>query len=357
MAAIALVYGSSQPFRFRYRDITIPGHVEAAMPLRRSVWRLNNGPPTFFYVEQVPDTGLDWRFAYKQSPARLRLPNLGDFNIEIPVDRPELREGENHLLIDIEDRGRRVARLDATLVWDPTPVPLPLDLSDLAKFDNIQQIGQVVNGAFDLDPGMNVIRSRAPVAPDALLVLGAPHASQDATYDIRFADPDQAKYLGLSDFFVRHEAEDPPIGIKPGWSTAGLATLTYRWRPGSLAEVRQRPVREPHPCGEARAWLASADNSNRSDRWLVKTDPPARLPIAAGVTYHVRHQVLFGKSANRVRFRIWPDGESEPVAWLCDESDARLGDGSPKFSLASFALFQHSGASTEWSRIRVVPLS
>jgi hypothetical protein len=259
-------------------------------------------------------------------------------------------------VIEIEDRERRVERLEAAFVWDPAPVPLPLDLGDLSKLDHIQQVGQVVNGAFDLDPETNVIRSRAPVAPDALLVLGAPHGSQEATYDIRFSDLEWAKYLGLSDFFVRHEAEEPPIGIKTGWSTAGLATLTYGWRPGSPAEVRQRPSAEPNPWGEARAWLASADNSRRADRWLVKTDPPATLPVAAGVTYHVRHGVRFDRGVNSVRFRIWPDGEREPVAWLCDESDAAVAGTRTRVSRASFALFQHSGQPTEWSRIRVVAL-
>ena len=67
--AIQPVYGPSQQFRFRCRDVTVLGHVEAAMPLRQSVWHLNDGPPTSFYVEHVPDTGMDWR-----SPTRRARP-------------------------------------------------------------------------------------------------------------------------------------------------------------------------------------------------------------------------------------------------------------------------------------------
>ncbi|MCI0530239.1 MAG: hypothetical protein L0Y56_22575, partial [Nitrospira sp.] len=183
--------------------------------------------------------------------------------------------------------------------------------------------------------------------------------SQEATYNIRFSEPDKGKYLGLSDFFVGHEEEDPPLGIKPGWSTAGLATLTYGWRPGSPAEVRAnfKPVlTRTRPDGEARAWISYGDNARRKERWLVKTDPPARVPIEEGGKYRVRHQVLFEGGINRVRFRVWPVHHPEPTDWLCDINDSGIAPGLPKFSRASFALFQHTGMPTEWSNIRVVAL-
>jgi len=277
--AIALTYGTSQRFRGRCADITIPGRVAASMPLAQAVWRLNDGPPVDFYVERAPDDGVDWRFAYKASPARLRLPRLGDFTIEIAVDHPELRDGANRLAVDVEDGRGRVGRLEAVFAWDPRPVPLPLDLRDLSRFDDIQEIGQVVNGAFDLDRAANVIRARAPVAPDALLVLGSPHGSQEATYDVRFSDLERAKYLGLSDFFVRHEAEEPPIGIKPGWSTAGLATLTYGWRPGSPGEGRPAARAGTGAAGRG-AGLA------RLERQLAPVRPLARADGPAGAAPH-----------------------------------------------------------------------
>ncbi|MGH7265341.1 MAG: hypothetical protein ACREMB_10875 [Candidatus Rokuibacteriota bacterium] len=357
---IRLRYGSQQRFRFRYRDVTLPGHVDAPMPLRSATYRLDDGPPVRFYVEELSEPpGLDWRFGYKPSPARLRLPHRGDFNIEIPVTSLAPQAGSHRVAIDLEDAAGGRAHADVAFTWDPTPVSLPLDLTDLSKVTNIQQVGQVVNGAFDLDPGRSAVRARAPVAPDALLLLGAPSGSQEATYDVVFSEPDTAKYLGLSDFFVGHEEEDPPLGIKPGWSTAGLATLTYGWRPGSPAEVGQRPA-EPvpgsRPEGQARAWLACSDNSRRRERWLVKTDPPARVGVEAGVRYRVRHQVLFEEGVNRVRFRIWPAGDREPASWLCEIDDAGAPSEHRRFSAASFGLFQHTGRPTEWSSIRVVAL-
>jgi hypothetical protein len=361
---IQWVYGALQQFKFRYRDINLLGHVDAIMPLRNSTYQLNDGPKTYFYVESIPEPpDLDWRFQYKQGPARLRLKNLGDFNIEIPIIAPELREGFNQLTVEIEDKKGNVEYSEVAFNWDPIPVPLPLDLTDLSLFTHIQDISQVVDGAFDLDPTANVIRSRAPVAPDALLIIGPPHGSQEATYDIRFSEPHKGKYLGLSDFFVGHEAEDPPIGIKPGWSTAGLATVTYGWRPGSPAEVKSidpkdlaKELTMTHPYGEARAWISYGDNARRKERWLVKTDPPARVPIEEGVKYRVRHQLLFDGGINRVRFRIWSADQSKPAEWLCDINDSGIANTLPKFSRASFALFQHTGMPTEWSNIRVVAL-
>lgn len=120
-----------------------------------------------------------------------------------------------------------LSTLLSEFAWDPTPVTLPIELTDLSKLSDIQSIGQVVDGRFAVDPERNAIVSVTPVVPDALCLLAAPTASQEATYRIEFADISKAKYLGLSDFFVRHEEEEPPIGIKPGWSTAGLATVRF----------------------------------------------------------------------------------------------------------------------------------
>jgi hypothetical protein len=327
------------------------------MPLRRATYRLNGGPAVPFYVEAVPEPrGLDWRFQYKSTPARLRLKSAGDFNIELPVTAAELTAGPNRVTFEIEDAAGVRHGLDAEFTWDRRPAPLPLDLTDLSRVSHVQEVGQTVNGAFEVDSARNVVRARAPVAPDALLLLGPPAGSQEATYEVVFAKPEEAKYLGLSDFFVGHEQDDPPLGIKPGWSTAGLATLTYGWRPGSPAEVQERKPEEilDGPVdGEARAWIACSDNSRRRERWLVKTDPPVRMRLEAGTRYRVRHQVLFEAGINRVRFRIWPAADSEPATWLCDIDDAKIAPGLPRFSAASFGLFQHTGAPTEWSHIRV----
>ena len=334
MAAIRLVYGTSQTFRFRQRDINLIGQVAgASYPLRRSEYRLNGGEPIFFYVDHVPDPGIDWTTQYKDSPAGLRLKDQGDFNVEIPVTAPGLQPGRNAVEIRIVGEAGAEAMAEVVFDWHPEPLPMPLDLRHLSGFGGIQEIGQTVNGAFELDIENNLIRTCEPVYPDALLLLGSPHGSQEATYRVRFTGFEGVKWLGPSDFFVGHEEADPPVGVKPGWSSAGMAAL--------------------NPRGEARSFLAFGDHCGTDREWVVMTDPPARFPVRVGVAYRVRHQVAFQGGVNRVRYRVWREGEPEPQAWLCEVSDADVAPEMPRHQAASFGLFQHSGRAIEWSDIRI----
>jgi hypothetical protein len=331
---IRLTYGRRQVFRFRCEDITVRGQVvDAAMPLRRATYRLNGGSPTSFYVEAIPDEGVDWVAGYKDSPAELRCREPGEFCIEIPATAPELQTGDSDLMIEVEEADGRIEETSLLFTWDPMPLPLPLDLSDLSRFNHIQEVGQIVNGAFDLDAAQNVIRSRAPVAPDAFIILGSPHGGQEATYTVRFHDLSGAKWLGLSDFFVRLEEGVPARGIKVGWSSAGMAALS--------------------PTQEARSFIAWGDHSGRPEEWAIVTNPPARVTIQKGVSYRVRHQIAFAHGVNRVRFRVWPAHQSEPSEWLCEEEDSRVPSHLPRHRQASFGLFQHMGLPIEWSDIRI----
>ena len=224
--SIRLTYGARQRFRHRHHDITLRGQVEGLNPpVLRAVYRLNGGADTPFYVEAIPDHGIDWVAGYKDTPAELRCRDLGELCIEIPTGADDLRHGDNELILRVEDAAGRASAARLAFDWNPRPMPMPLDLRDLTRFDDVQEIGQVINGAFDLDRTQNVIRSRAPVAPDALLLLGSPHGSQEATYAVRFLDFMGAKWLGLADFFAGLEEGAPPRGIKVGWSSAGMAAL------------------------------------------------------------------------------------------------------------------------------------
>ena len=335
---IGFIGGPRQRLRRRMRDVTFAGHAEGlTLPVRRAEWRLNGGTAMPFYVEAISDQGVDWVGGYKDSPAELRCKEQGDFVIEMSAEVAALHPGDNRLQVTIEDADGGIEQAAVSFAWDPMALPLPLDLSDLTRVGDIQEIGQVVAGRFAVDRARNCICSLAPVVPDSLLLLGSAHASQEATYRVRFSDFAGVKWLGPSDFFVGFEDKAPPIGIKTGWSSAGMMAL--------------------NPAGEARCFIAWGDHSETADEWVVVTDPPRRLPLAAGVDYAVRHQVIFADGVDRCRFRIWPAGEAEPETWHCEESDADLPAGRRRHHAASFGLFQHSGAAIEWSDIRVQALT
>jgi hypothetical protein len=336
MHTIDPTYGPSQTFRYRLADLTIVGTVNGLLaPPQRAEYRLNGAPAHPFYVEAVHDEGTDWLNGYKKSPGELRCRHFGEFCIEIPRHDPHLRTGSNQIEIEVTEGAGR-ARTTVGFDWNPAPLPTCLDLRDLGGFSSVQQVGQVVNGAFDLDTAANLIRSRAPVAPDALLVLGSPGTSQQATYRVRFSEPAQSKWLGLSDFFAGMVEGVPPRGIKVGWSTAGMAVAM--------------------PSGAARSFLAWGDHSGHPQEWAIATNPPAPLPVERGRAYRVRHQILLAEKCNRVRFRLWPEDQAEPQSWICDENNGRLPPGHPRHEAASFSLFQHMGMPVEWSDICLRPM-
>lgn len=328
--------GTSQRFRLRHDDIVLRGTIDDFDAPLRASWTLNQSRASPFYVEQTPDIGTDWVNAYKSTPAELRCKELGEFCVEIPAACPDLIAGHNTLVLATEDSRGRKDEIAVRFAWDPTPIPLPLDLRDLTAFAGIQDVGMALNGAFELDRAANVIRSRAPVAPDAFLIIGSRHASQEATYAVRFLEPAQSKWLGLSDFMAGQEEGRPPRGLKVGWSSAGMAALS--------------------PREGARSFLAWGDHSGRAEEWAIATHPAAPFVPAKNTLYRVRHQVGFDDGVNQVRFRIWPDGTDEPATWLCVEQDDAVPAHLPRHTRASFGLFQHLGMPVEWSDIRLASL-
>lgn len=334
--AILPTYGTRQRCRLRHHDIVIRGLLDDLSPPGRVTLSLNGGPGRNVYLEQTPDEGTDWVNGYKSTPAELRCRDLGEFCVEIPVTDPALKRGANILDLRSEDAAGRQYHCRVELEWDPTPVALPLDLSDLSRFADIQDVGMALNGAFDLDRHANVIRSRAPVAPDAFFVIGSPNGSQEATFAVRFLDPLASKWLGLADFMAGQEEGEPARGLKVGWSSAGMAALS--------------------PRDGARSFLAWGDHSSRPEEWAVATHPAAPVKVEARRLYRVRHRIDLGGPINRVRFRIWPADEREPSTWLCEEQDDQVPANLPRHKTASFGLFQHLGGPVEWSDIRVVAL-
>jgi hypothetical protein len=337
---IILTYGGQQKFRYHHNDINILGRLEPYNPIIKSEFMLNGGTPKHFYIEPRPDE-INLAFPYEtQTPSVHRLRHkTGHFNIEIPISSPNLLGGLNEISIHIEDEKSNVSELEAKFNWDPRPVPLPITLDDLSGLNSIQEIGQVVNGVFEIDADNNVIRARKPVGSDILLLLGSPNGSQEATYQVKFSQTGGTwAFLGVSDFFYEHLEQSPDLGIKPGYSTAGLATIDQN--------------------GQAKIWLAWGDCLRDIDNtWLAKTENRINFPLEAGRLYNVRHQSIMESGINISRFRLWPDGSEEPEIWLCEENNLHVDSNLPRIPRASFGLFQYWGSPTEWSSIKVKKLN
>lgn len=330
---IRFAYGGSQRYRRRCAIITIRGEVDgAAYPLCAASVSLNGGPARPLYVEATVDDGIDWTTGYKSTPAELRCRHQGEFSVEFDVEDPALRPS-NEAVVTITDAAGETSRATVAFTWDPEPPRLPIDLTDLTAVDHIQDIAQAVNGCFDLDRDANVIRSRAPVAPDALLLVGAPGESQEATYAIRFLEPAGSKWLGCGDFHAGLTEGVPARGLKVGWNSAGMAALS--------------------PVDGARAFIAWGDHSADPREWAIATHPARPFTPQRGTLYRVRQRVAIGPEGHRIRWKIWDARDSEPDDWLCDEDTTKLPAGLPRHPSATFGLFQHMGQPIEWSDIRV----
>ena len=139
---IQLLYGNRQQFRFRHHDINILGSLDAKLPVRNSVYRLNGSSPIHFYVEPEFD---DAKLQHHSYPYNTHTPSInrlrerpGHFNIEIPVNASRLQEGWNNIRIEIEDRKGKQELLEAEFFWDSRPITLPLELNNLSKCEHCQ---------------------------------------------------------------------------------------------------------------------------------------------------------------------------------------------------------------------------
>jgi hypothetical protein len=309
---------------------------DTVLPVLRSEYRLNGGPPSNFYLEDSTN-GTRTKYPYGAKSAainRLR-GRPGHFNIEIAIDDPHLQVGKNELQILIEGARRDRECLEVGFDWDPRPIKLPIKLLALKGHENVQDIGQAVNGVWEVVRGDGTICANAPVGADSLFLLGSPHGSQEATYDVQFGEiGDTWSFIGLSDFFGGNEEQSPSLGIKPGYTTAGLATIENN--------------------GRAKAWISWGDCLIEDPRsWVVKTEKIVKVAVDPAVLYHVRHQVIIDDGVNVARFRIWRAGTPEPEVWFCNENTLHLSSNYPAVKAASFGLFQYGGCPTAWSNIHV----
>lgn len=338
--AIRFFYGPSQWFRACYGDITILGETTMPLPARAATWRLNGAEPEPLYIETDPGPDAPPRYPWgTKTPAVNRLRDApGSFNVEIPVDHPALRPGDNSLEVTIDGHSAPMQ-----FAWEPTPAALPLS-SAAWQGRPLQEIGQAVDGLWEVSQtpgGAPAIRPQAPVGHDVLFVVGPSMGSQEARFTVTFGAPLSGIFLGLSDFFVAHDAQEPGLGIKPGYSTAGLITL--------------------RPNGELQAWQSMGDNTWDKPWAWVRRSRPKTVSVQPNRAYHARHQLLIGEGQMLSRCRLWPADAPEPETWQVSVDTFGLAAHFPRPARAAFALFQYHGAQTEWSDLELraldLPLS
>lgn len=330
---VEFAYGNQQQFKLRHDDLNIIGWVGRDVDVERASWRLNEGDETILYVEPSPtDKIYPWD---TRTPGVHRLRHLkGWFNVEIPISHPALLPGVNTLSVRVVDATGKTAIGTVQLDWDPVPVTLPVEITDIRAAKGIQEVGQPVNGLFEFDYDRNAIAAPAPAGPDMLFLIGSPHGDQEATYDVQFAGPLSGDFLGLSDFFVRHELQDESLGIKPGYSTNGLATLRRT--------------------GLACLWMSTGDClTDKNWAWVAQTPHEPHFPVEADVRYSVRHQIFQLDGVAHTRLRIWRADQGEPRRWLCHLQRCAVDGDGLIGRKSSFGLFKYGGGRTEWSNIRV----
>lgn len=88
----------------------------------------------------------------------------------------------------------------------------------------------------------------------------------------------------------------------------------------------------------------------------MKTEKDIYFPVQAGIQYNVKHQSIIEEGINLSRFRLWPEGTTEPEVWLCEENNCHIGTSLPRIPVGSFGLFQYWITPTEWTNIKVKQL-
>jgi hypothetical protein len=88
----------------------------------------------------------------------------------------------------------------------------------------------------------------------------------------------------------------------------------------------------------------------------VKTEKEINFPVQAGIQCNVKHQSIIEERINLSRFRLWPEGTTEPDVWLCEENNCHIESSLPRIPVGSIGLFQYWGPPTERANIKIKQL-
>lgn len=312
-------YGARQRFGHMgtpQRWVNILGSAAPAERVAKIDYRLNGG-------EARPlSSGPDLR----------RLASPGDFNIDI--DRAELREGENTLVIRAVAGNGAAAETEVTLEYttgERWPLPYSVDWSQVA---NIQDAAQIVDGQWRLENGG--VRTVVPYY-DRVLAFGDMNwTDYAATVEVTFHGF-PGKRPGGPHFNVNH------------------AGIGLRWR--GHGEDGRQPRVQWYPLGAATEFTLEKDLAQC--RWRILPGPP-REPEWAEQPYAIelgKPYLLKGEARtmpdgrHRYRTKIWSPDRNELDFWAVESYEQPAED----FPSGSVLLVAHNSDVT-FGKLTIEPV-
>jgi uncharacterized repeat protein (TIGR01451 family) len=256
-----------------------------------------------------------------------RLVQPGDFNAEIAY--ANLKPGLNTVVITATDAYGNQASHTVTVNYVTGQTwPAPYSISSWSQVSNIQNVVQIVDGKWKLQPD-GTIRTEQ-VGYDRLLALGNMASWQNYVVSAAFT----LHYV--NDFNIpapaSHGDSDCGVGILVGWR-GHTNTPPPNWPAGPVAQPN---FGHPFP---AVGWYSSAggkglvlqmyQNTPTHPEQQVVYQASARPPLQFETKYIFKMQVQRRGAQNRSHysFKVWPASSPEPSGWTL-QFDGDLAQGS-----------------------------
>ena len=280
-------------------------------------------------------------------PDSRRLLHDGDFNIDIALSDPYLKNDTNSVTITAINRAGLTTHTTVKFTYNSNGIwEMPYALN-LQTMTNVQQAAQVVDGKWELTPGG---LHNLDVGYDRVLAIG------DLTwqdYDVRMLVTihaiDNSAYnssisvepgLGINLHWTGHT--DNPVACpqpKCGWHPTG-ASAWYGWpQPGSPQGSGLFKLMAYPPSGSGTTPLTSAVQFNAGDSFWMRVSSQKN---ASGVLYNAK---------------IWGVSDPEPDWMLTKQADATNLDHGSFLLVAHFVdlTFSQVSASLDGSKPVITP--
>ena len=303
-------YGQSQSFGQNGDQqiwVNILGNVSDDDSLSEMFYTLNDGPEVDLTVGRILNCDLG---PVEGDSCRRRLQRRGDFNIDLATE--DLGNGPNTVRITAVDNGSPTAQstIEVTINFTDSVAPefeLPLSI-DWADETDIQRVGRVVDGLWSIEAG--TVGIDLP-GYDRLIAFGdRTWTDYEVEVPIRLQTKSGNFGAGVIVRWNGH-TEEPSVvsGYQPktGWYPTGAIAW---FRPPRSEYPNCRPDRpDPTNClileGARGAELDAVDRDLALNTWYVFK---MQVETIGGVPTY--------------RFKVWPQGDSEPAGWDLEGSES-----------------------------------